>query len=354
MINITVATGMQEMGGIATVLNVLNDGFFQKWDMKFVTSHTNKSLFFGANKLFLFATAVFKLTYLLSFYNVGIVHIHMASRGSYFRKSLFVRLAKLYNAKVVLHLHGAEFQNFYVCECNANKQLRIRQTFNLSDVVIVLSSQWLSWMKTIIDNPSKARVVYNSVSSLEIDRSHAEQGLILFLGRLGKRKGVKDLIDAFSIVLKDIPHARLALGGDGDIAEFKHQVASLGISNNVDFLGWISGKEKETWLSKADIYCLPSYNEGFPMGVIEAMSARVPIVASTAGGIPDAIEHGLEGLLVQPGDIDTLASHLQLLIDNRQTNAEFSQSAHLKFGNSFSKKAVFPKLDSIYKELLDV
>ena len=351
-INVTIATGMHEMGGVATVLNVLNGGFFQKWNMRHVTTHTNASQFFGLNKVLLFVFALMKLTWFLMFYNVGIVHIHMSSRGSYKRKSLIVRLVKIFKTNVIIHLHGAEFQTFYNKECSKKKQKHIRATFDLADAVIVLSTQWHSWMTTIVSDPTKVRVVYNAVETLDLNRNNVEQGRILFLGRLGERKGVKDLINAFAIVVKNHPHARLTLGGDGDIGTFKQLVEKLGISDNVDFLGWVAGEQKNLWLSKADIYCLPSYNEGFPMGVLEAMSANIPVVASTAGGIPDAIKDGVDGLLIEAGDVEKLAAHLELMISDRDLNTTFSTTAKKKFINNFSKQAVFPELDKIYTELM--
>lgn len=351
-INITVATGMHEMGGVATVLNVLNGGFFQKWNMRLITTHTNNSTFLGLNKLILFFIAMVKLVGYLTFYKVGVVHIHMSSRGSYKRKSLMVRVTKLFSAKVILHLHGAEFQEFYNNECNAAKQCHIRHTFDLVDAVIVLSTQWNAWILTIMQHPEKAHVVYNAVETLGLDRSSIEQGRILFLGRLGERKGVKDLINAFAIVVKAIPSARLALGGDGDLKTYTQQVKALDIEASVDFLGWVTGSTKNEWLSKADVYCLPSYNEGFPMGVLEAMSANIPVVASTAGGIPDAISDQVDGLLIEAGDVENLAKQLIEIIANRELNQRLSTSAKNKFINNFSKQAVFLELDGIYTELL--
>ncbi|MGR5450245.1 glycosyltransferase family 4 protein [Vibrio sp. PNB22_2_2] len=351
-INITVATGMQEMGGIATVLNVLSRGFNDNWNMRHITTHTNHTYWFGLNKIFLFLFSFIKISYYLTFFNVGIIHIHMASRGSYKRKSVIIRLAKLFRAKTILHLHGAEFQEFYNNECSFKKQAHIRKTFDLADAVIVLSTQWHSWMKTIVSDPSKVHVVYNAVETLDLNRDDVEKGRILFLGRLGERKGVKDLIDAFAIVVKNYPNARLTLGGDGAIDTFKQQVERLGISHNVDFLGWVAGEQKNLWLSKADVYCLPSYNEGFPMGVLEAMSASIPVVASTAGGIPDAIKDGVDGLLIEAGDVEMLATHLKTMISDRALNTAYSARAKKKFINNFSKQAVFPELNKIYTELM--
>lgn len=352
-INITIATSINGKGGVSTVLNTLNSGgFFDKWNMNIIASHNSESKFKGLNRLFLFASVFIKLVYFNIFYNVGLVHIHMSSRGSYLRKSLITRFAKLLNNKVIIHLHGAEFQTFYNDESSEKKQQHIRDTFDLADCVIVLSTQWLTWMKTIVKEPSKVKIVYNAVPQLVLDRRLQQNSSILFLGRLGERKGVADLIHAFKNVLVQDESATLLLGGDGDLKLYKELVNSLGIKDNVQFLGWVSGEEKNSYLAKADVYCLPSYNEGFPMGVLEAMSAGVAVVASTAGGIPDAITSEKEGLLITAGDVDGLTDALLRITSDRALNNAFTLAAKSKFDNNFSEPVVFSVLDKIYNELL--
>ena len=352
-VNITIATSLDGKGGVATVLNTLNSGgFFTKWNMKLIASHNSESKFKGLNRLFLFVFAFVKLSYFNLFYKVGIVHIHMASRGSYLRKSLIIHFAKLFNNKIIVHLHGAEFQTFYNDECSEKKQAHIRHTFDLADIVIVLSTQWLSWVENIVKVKSKVKIVYNAVPELTLDRSLQQSSSILFLGQLGARKGVADLIHAFKNVLEKDDSATLLLGGDGDINLYKSLVDSLGIKSNVQFLGWVSGEEKNNYLAKADVYCLPSYNEGFPMGVLEAMSAGVAVVASTAGGIPDAITSEKEGLLITAGDVDALTRALLRVISDRELNQQFIISAKNKFDQNFSEPIVFSELDKIYNNLL--
>jgi glycosyltransferase involved in cell wall biosynthesis len=352
-INVTIATSMNGKGGVATVLNTLNSGgFFRKWDMKIIASHNSESKFKGLNRLCLFIFVFIKLTYLNFFYNVGIVHIHMSSRGSYLRKSLIARFSKLLNNKVIIHLHGAEFQTFYNDECSEKKKKHIRKTFDLADNVIVLSTQWLTWMKTIVKDQSKVEIVYNAVPQLVLDRGQQQSSSILFLGRLGERKGVADLIHAFKNVLLKDKSATLLLGGDGDLKLYQELVNSLDMKENVCFLGWVSGEEKNSYLEKADVYCLPSYNEGFPMGVLEAMSAGVAVVASTAGGIPDAVTSEKEGLLVTAGDVDGLTDALLRITSDRELNKSFTLAAKQKFDTNFSEPVVFSALDKIYNKLL--
>ncbi|WP_067583052.1 glycosyltransferase family 4 protein [Endozoicomonas ascidiicola] len=353
-INLTIATDIDGMGGIATVLNVYREcGFFSKWNIRLIPTHSSKKALFGLNRLFLYLFALLKVAAYQLFCNVGLVHIHMASRGSYLRKSLLVRLVKSLGGKVILHLHGAEFRDFYSKECNKNKQNQIKNTFEMADAVIVLSTQWLLWAKETLNRSEHVLVIYNAVPSLQVNHTKSVPGLVVFLGRIGHRKGAIDLIRTFAHVKTVCPYARLALAGDGDIDTAKIEAESLGLLDSVDFLGWISGSDKEELLSRADLYCLPSYNEGFPMGVLEAMSAGVPIVASRAGGIPDAIEHKKEGLLIDAGDIDGLAQALITVIDNRQMNAEYARAGNQKFQENFSLDAVIPQLDALYSKLLN-
>lgn len=352
-INLTIATDIDGMGGVATVLNVYREsGFFSKWNVRLISTHSSKKSLFGLNRLFLYLFALLKVTGYQLFCNVGLVHIHMASRGSYLRKSLVVRLVKALGGKVILHLHGAEFRDFYSKECSKNKQNQIKNTFEMADAVIVLSTQWLLWARETLNRSEHVLVIYNAVPPLHVNRTKSSPGLVAFLGRIGHRKGAYDLIRAFAQVKVACPYARLALAGDGDIDAAKAEVESLGLMDSVDFLGWISGSDKEELLSRADLYCLPSYNEGFPMGVLEAMSAGVPIVASRAGGIPDAIADKKEGLLIDAGDIDELAQALITVIENRELNSTYSQLAYKKFDENFSLAAVIPQLDALYSKLL--
>ncbi len=353
-INIMISSSINGRGGISTVVNGYRSaGFFDRWDVRYVPTSTSASSLPIVFMLPVFLVSVLKLLLLFIFNDVGLVHIHMASRGSYLRKSILVRIAKHFKAKVILHLHGGEFQEFYLNECTAYKQSHIRNTFNMSDKVIVLSSQWFDWVKNIVTDNTKICIVYNSVHEINMAACKESNQVLLFLGRLGRSKGVDDLINAYSKIANIFPKSRLDLGGDGDLQRYKKQSISLGIQNQVNFLGWVSGKDKNQCLANATIYCLPSYNEGFPMGVLEAMSSGTAVIASTAGGIPDAIEDGKEGLLVEAGDVTALANALTLMLNDDKLRKKYEYAAKEKYRNIFSSTVIVPQLEDIYKELLD-
>ena len=351
-INLTIATDKDGQGGIATVLNVYeSEGFFYDTNSELLVSHSTNTGFGMGGQLFNYLLCIIKLVSKLIIYDVGLVHIHMASRGSYARKSMLIKLIKYFNTKVILHLHGAEFREFYNNECCESKKAQIRSTFNSVDKVIVLSTQWLGWLDTIIDDSKKGVVVYNAVPKLEIEKENTNNFNFVFLGRLGERKGVSDLINAFKGVVKVHPKARLLLGGDGEIKKYQAMVNELEISEHVDLLGWVAGDKKINILKQADAYVLPSYNEGFPMGVLEAMSCNIPVIASTAGGIPDAITNNIDGLLIEPGDVESLKMAMNRLIEFPVETEKMSDAAKEKFLNNFSPRVIIPKLKCIYKEL---
>ena len=351
-INLTIATDKNGQGGIATVLNVYeSEGFFYDTNSELLISHSTNTRFGMAGQLFNYLLCIIKLVSKLIIYDVGVVHIHMASRGSYARKSLLIKLIKYFNTKIILHLHGAEFREFYNNECCESKKAQIRTTFNSVDKVIVLSTQWLDWLDTILDDRKKGVVVYNAVPKLEIEKEKTNNFNFVFLGRLGERKGVSDLINAFNGVVKEYPYARLLLGGDGEIKKYQKMVNELGLDECVELLGWVAGDKKINILKQADAYVLPSYNEGFPMGVLEAMSCNIPVIASTAGGIPDAITNNIDGLLIKPGDVESLKMAMNRLIEFPVETEKMRDVAKEKFLNNFSPRVIIPKLKCIYKEL---
>lgn len=351
--NLTIATDLLGKGGVSSVINVLKDeGFLARTNSKLLVSHANFNNFSVVSQLFVFSICVIRLLLNLIFKSIGVVHIHMSSRGSYMRKSILIRIAKFFKVKVILHLHSGEFKDFYNDECNTQKKEHIRNTFNMADKVIVLSTQWLSWLNTILKDKGKGIVVHNAVSIKPIEPAQRSEFFnFVFLGRLSDRKGVTDLIIAFSNVLKSYPHSRLLLGGDGELQKFKSLVIELNLNPYVEFLGWISGEEKFNLLKRADSYVLPSYNEGFPMGILEAMSCKVPIIATIVGGIPDAITSDEEGVLIKAGDVDELTQAMLFSIESPLEIKRMQLNAKSKYLSKFSPEIIIPQLITIYEDL---
>ena len=125
----------------------------------------------------------------------------------------------------------------------------------------------------------------------------------------------------------------------------------LGIYNLVDILGWVEGAEKERLLADATVYVLPSYVEGLPMGILEAMAAGLPVIATDVGGIPDAVENGIEGILVQPGDVSAITDAIRMLLSQPGLRARMGKAGRQKVLDSFIPERVLPRLEQIYRDL---
>ena len=339
------------MGGIATVIrNYEEAGLFEKWGIIFLTTHAEGS---ASIKIFSAVYALYRFTMLLMQRRVALLHVHSAQHTSFWRKSIFVLVAFAAGGPVIFHLHGCEFMKFYNEGCGRIGKRFIRYILAKSSIVIALSTQWVQNIERI---SRKAHVVcvYNSVIVPAVQGALPQkkrQPILLFLGRLGSRKGTYDLLEALVRVKDKIPNVILKLGGDGELEQVMDRAKELGVERNIEILGWVRGDQKRSLLNEAAIYILPSYNEGLPMGILEAMSVGLPVISTTVGGIPDAIDSGIDGMLIEPGDVDGLAHAIERLLHDADFRQGMGNAAREKVVHNFSAEKVIPQLENLYREL---
>lgn len=291
---------------------------------------------------------------LLATRDVELVHCHAAMGGSFFRKNIFAMIAGLKGIPVVLHLHGSEMKPFYAAQ-RPWVQRFIRRRLEAVSRVFVLSESWKTFIASIAPN-ARAVVVPNYVRVPSEVPEKGEPVEIAFLGLIGPRKGTKDLIRAFRGVHQDYPEVRLTIAGNagpGDLEDAKALVSELGLDDVVTFPGWVSGAEKDEIVLRSHIYCLPSYNEGLPMGILEAMAAGLAVVTTTVGGIPDLITNGEDGYLVAPGDIQGLEKALKALVSDKALRQRIIDNARRVVKAHNSADVVIGKIRAIYREILE-
>jgi glycosyltransferase involved in cell wall biosynthesis len=172
--------------------------------------------------------------------------------------------------------------------------------------------------------------------------------VILFLGRLGARKGTFDLVRAFAGVVQRFPGAKLVCAGDGAIEEVQSLSRKLGIEESVYCPGWLDPEGTRQALRRATIFTLPSRAEGLPMALLEAMSWGLPVVATAVGGIPQVLKDGENGWMVRPGDVDALCRTLCLAIAESDASARMGRAARKTIEDSFSLSASIERLIAIY------
>ena len=147
------------------------------------------------------------------------------------------------------------------------------------------------------------------------------------------------------------PCFELIIGGKGDVKKLKDRIRKDNLSEIITFLGWIRGKDKHEALLDADLYLLPSYNEGLPISILEAMSYQLPIIATNVGGIPQVVKNFENGFLVQPGNQKELIDSIRYFIYNRDKLLTFGKKSEEFVCNYFPEK-VIEKLKNIYQEIL--
>lgn len=345
-----IGTHLDTKGGISSVAKVYQQGgLFERFGVDYLASHCDGGAF---KKLKVMLLAYFHFVGYLVRGRVSLIHVHVASRASFWRKSVFLLLGQCFGIPTILHLHGAEFELFYSQECGRLRQAFIRYIFDHTDRVVVLSEAWRSWVSTITANPH-VEAIYNPVILPDALTAWGDRksGSILSLGRIGKRKGSYDLLDAAARIVAETPGLSIRLGGDGEVEGARNRAVQLGLQDHLELLGWVAGADKERELRTATVYVLPSYNEGLPMSVLEAMAAGLPIVSTPVGGIPEAVSDGTEGFLVQPGDVAALSAKLACLLSDPVLAQRMGQAAHRKVETCFSAQAILPKIEQMYREI---
>jgi glycosyltransferase involved in cell wall biosynthesis len=183
----------------------------------------------------------------------------------------------------------------------------------------------------------------------------AEDGRILFAGRLYQLKGVIDLIHAASKLGEEIP-VRVILAGSLDdrsyVEMLRNEVNRLGMQEKVEFRGILDGAELKSELARAAVLVLPSYQESAPMVVQEAMASGVPVVASNVGGIPFQIKDGQSGFLVDPGDVHMLTKRLAQLLADASMCDSFGKEARIHAIDKFRAMSVAKATVDVYRSII--
>lgn len=332
-------------GGMTSVVdNYLSVGLDKKTNFRYIGTVNDKNII---SKIFSIIIGYIKF---LSCYNkYDNIHIHMASRMSTFRKIVYINKARRKNKNIILHIHGAEYKQFYNDECNAKKRKKISNAFKKVDRIIVLSEEWKDFFKNIVEDETKIVVIYNSIIIPKDFNKNINTNNLLFLGKIGDRKGIFDLIDVFEKVVERFPDAKLYVGGDGEIDKLKKIINSKKLSDNIIYVGWISGDEKDKLLKNCSFYVLPSYNEGMPMSVLEGMAYKNVTISTNVGGIPKVIQNEENGIIINPGDKNKLYEYIIKLLNNEDLRRKLSNNARKTIENKFDSMKNLDKLIKIYK-----
>ena len=333
-------------GGISSVVKTyFESGYFKH--TTYIETNTDRNKIANAVRLII---AITKLVVLLFNKDYKIVHIHMASGISFIRKSIFVLISKLFGRKVIIHVHGGTFDN-YVLNSNIIIREYLLHILNSANLIITLSNEWKSKLIKIGINKNKVCVLYNPVSILRIKKKTIRRKSvhILYLGKLCKQKGIYDLINVIKSQKKG--DFKYLLAGDGDIEEVDRLINKYNLNEYVELLGWIKGKRKEQLLNSSDILVLPSYYEGLPISILEAMAYKLPVISTKVGGIPEIVEDGYNGYLIKPGDNKDLLEKMEKLILNKPLRKKMGLRGYSIVKSNYDIRIIALQLNKIYQKM---
>ncbi len=282
---------------------------------------------------------------------IEIIHVNASTEASFWRKRMFIRIGRLFGKKIIYHNHGGRFKKFY-----ADYPVQVRKVLDQVDCIVALSDDWKRYFRDELGCP-RVEVIPNLVSRPEppcipTERASGEPLRLTFLGKIMKEKGIYDLLE-----LLDEQRARydgkvkLTVGGNGETELFEKMVAEKDLGSMVEFAGWVNGEEKDRLLRATDVFILPSYYEGVPISILEAMSYGKPVVSTRVGGIPEIVTDGENGFLTSPGDKAAIAGAIDRLTDDPALCRHMGEKA-LEKVKSYFPEEIDRSLSRLYRSLL--
>jgi len=295
-------------------------------------------------------STISKLTTLARIKNIDLIHLN----NQIVLNFMGVFIAKSLSIPCVSHLRTFNSYGLNNSKISYTKKIMINY--------IAVSEQIKQhWVEKKLDS-KKIDVIYNVYQPCDDDAfpdndissmSTYDGYKILFVGRLIECKGIPFLIESFRRVLKNNINARLFLVGDGvEVDRIRENISFLNIEPYVFFLGY--QENPRSFMSIADLLVLPPKEEGFGRVLLEAMGAGTPVIGTNIGGIPEIIEHGTNGLLVDHGDIEALKNSIIKILKNNSLREKLIQGGYETINSKFCVETYQEKLENIYDSFLGI
>ena len=282
----------------------------------------------------LFATILFR--------QVSVVHVNTSMNArAYWRDLVYVAIAKLLRARVLYQVHGGKLPHEF--SGGGGRFTRfVRWTLRIPDMVVVLAQVELDAYRIFV--PEQHLVAMpNAIdcrpfAQVPTVRSRSEYPLRLaYIGHIAREKGLYETLQGLRLATELGVDARLVVSGEGaELDRLRRYAQALGIAPRIAFIAPVTGSEKIRLLSTTDALVMPSYSEGLPYALLEAMAAGVPVIATPVGAIPDVMSHGTHGLIVPPRDGKAIAEALLKLAGDREQLSWMSRACRKRVRAAFA------------------
>lgn len=332
-------------GGIAAVVSGYYGSKLEKdYEITYVESYKDGGKF---TKLFKALSGYLKFIKVIILNKPDLIHIHSSFGPSFYRKIPFIYMAHWAKIPIVNHIHGSEFDKLYL-KASESKQNLVRKVWGKCNAFIVLSEEWKETFSVVI--PREKMTVIENYSKLVSEIKRKNNGVLLFMGLINEMKGCYDIVDVVEKVSRQIPNVKMIMCGEGDIEQIKDKASSKGILDKFVFPGWVRDQKKDEILREANIFFLPSYSEGMPMSILDAMGYGLPIVASKVGGIPKIVRNN--GEMCEPGDIDGFSQKIVELLQDDKKLFDAGRESRNIVQSEYSLDAHIEKIENLYDSVI--
>lgn len=301
-------------GGMASVIQSYKK-YFET--LNYVCSWKDKSM---PIKLIVFIEAIIIFLWKLTTNRkIKIVHIHATVDSSFKRKSLFIKIAKLYNKKIILHMHGGAFPDYFESQADSKKKAIVKILNSTNRIAVIIDKPWLEWFNTI-GVPEEKTVVLKNTIEIPYKKNgprYSSKLRMIYMGKLIKEKGIYDLLEVLKEHKDEVAEkAEVRIAGFFEEEKLIKTIKDYGINNIVSFEGFLSGNDKIDLLNWGEVLLQPSHFEAQSISILEGMSYGLAILASNVGGIPSIVKNNVNGLLFSPGNKDEIWSAIRESLDN--------------------------------------
>ena len=330
-------------GGVSTMVNNYYDaGLDERINLTYISTMVDGSIL-----LKLLCAVWAYLRFLAYLPRMNILHANMSSNASYYRKKIFVDTAAVFKKKIIIYFRGGDFQTFYH-QKSIQSQGRIRRTLGKANTFIVLSQEWKEVFIPLIDS-NKIVVLGNAVPMPKTTKQDYSSHKILFLGRLCREKGISELLDIMPRLKELFPNLHLYLGGTWSDKEMEQKAKQM--TDMVTYLGWIDKETQDKYKELCSIFVLPTYFEGQPNSLIEAMAFGMASVATAVGGIPQLIQNDVNGRLIKPKDKEDLFKALAELLRDENLRRRYGEAAFRFIEKNYNIDNLVGRLCQIYEQV---
>lgn len=311
--------------------------------------------------IFLSLKNFFSLFNLICKVKPDLVYLAIAQNLAYLRDGIFILIISYFSkVKIIVHLHNSYFKKYYN-ECNWLIKRFIDLTMNKVDAGIVLGNS----LKFILNKWVKDIKIVPNGTNFNPDISKKNIGnkkdvVVGYLGNFYEFKGVLDLVKAAKMVLKEYMNVKFRFAGSwpGEDAEIKKTVFEFikknGLSDRIEFIGLVLDKEKERFLIDTDIFVFPSWNEGQPYVILEAMSAACPVISiKDVGAIPETVIGGETGILVEKKNPKAIADAIVYLIEHSGERLRMGFAGRKRFEENYTLEKNVENMIRVFEEVLE-